>query len=314
MSANMVFTLGLRSLATLAGLGTIFRSSDEFLAGNSTKITAATDGMSLVFSDNGPGLPFDQPCENADSLATRYLTEFRRNAPTADGHTPHVHLGGWGCGLRVVTALTETCMVSSYRNGSVWSQSFTRGIPDASAKVVSQDRAVGTTFRLTVDREIFSHDWSQHRLDRRLRDAAYLFPGFRVTSPTLDFVAPNGLADMAAEYITKICPRDAERVWWFNSSTKEMLIQASVAGRTDGATEWRAFANGSTSVEKGTHLTALKRVVAACKIQPAIASIHVVMNNPRFAGPTRTKLDVPEILSPIYQAIKPSLAEFVSGV
>jgi len=289
-------------------------SLDQFLAGRATSVTAATDGASLQFSDDGPGLPFDLPCDDADSLATYYLTEIRRNSPTADGHTPHVHLGGWGCGLRIVTALTEACNVTSCRDGNVWRQSFTKGIPDSPAAIVPQDNSPGTTFSLTVDREIFSGDWSQQRLDRRLQDAAYLFPGFQVASPNIQFVAPNGLADMATEYVAEIGAADVERVWWFNDSTDEMLIQASLAGTTDSETEWRAFANGSTSIEKGTHLTALKRVVAACKIKPAIALIHVVMNNPRFAGPTRTKLDVPEILSPIYQAIKPSLAEFVSEV
>jgi len=288
-------------------------SLDQFLAGNATSVTATTDGASLEFSYDGTRLTFDQPCDNADSLATHYLTEIRRNSPTAAGHAPHVHLGGWGCGLRIVTALTEACNITSCRDGNVWRQSFTKGIPDASAEVVSQDSSSGTTFRLTVDRDIFSHVWSQQRLDRRLRDAAYLFPGFRVASPKFQFVAPKGLADMATEYVTGIGSGDADRVWWFNGSTDEIQIQASVAGRTDGETQWRAFANGSTSIENGTHLTALKRVVAACKIKPTFACIHVVMNNPQFAGPTRTKLDAPEILSPIYQAIKPSLAEFVSG-
>ena len=288
-------------------------SIDQFLAGNATSVTASTDGSSLEFADDGPGLPFDLPSKNTDSLATHYLTVIRRNSPTADGHSPHVHLGGWGCGLRIVTALTETCNVTSFREGSIWRQSFTKGIPDAPAGVVSRLNAPGTTFRLTVDRELFSSDWSQQRLDCRLRDAAYLFPGFRVASPNFQFVAPKGLADMATEYVAKLGATDADHVWWFDDSTDEMLIQASVAGTTDSETQWRAFANGSTSIEKGTHLTALKRVVAACKIKPAIALVHVVMNNPRFAGPTRTKLDVPEILSPIYDALKPSLAEFVSG-
>ena len=299
---------------TKHGLDRIFvelldNSIDQFLAGTATSVTASTSGESLEFSDDGPGLPFDQLCEGADSLATHHLTITRRNSPTADGHTPHIHLCGWGCGLRIVTALTETCVVTSCCDGNVWRQSFTKGIPDDSAKIVSQDEAVGTTFHLTLDHEIFPHNWCQERLDSRLRYAAYLFPGFRVESPSLRFAAPRGLANMAAEFVKAA---DADNIWWYNESTEDMIIQASIAGTTDGETEWRAFANGSTSIEEGTHLTALKQVVSACKIRPAIALVHVVMNNPRFAGPTKTVLDVPEILSPIYQALKPSLEKFVS--
>lgn len=302
---------------TVRGLHHLFdelldNSIDQFLAGNATSVTASTTGATLEFSDDGIGLPFDEPGENADSLATYYLTEFRRNSPTADGHTPHVHLGGWGCGLRIVTALAETCDVSSGRKGSLWRQSFTKGIADGPATVILQDATGGTTFRLAIDRDIFSDNWCQQRIDRRLKDAAYLFPGFRVDSPNVQFSAPRGLADLAVEFTNETASPTADHVWWFTESTNDMSIQAALAGVADGETEWRAFANGSTSIEKGTHLTALKRVVAACKIKPAIALIHVVMNNPRFAGPTRTNLDVPEIFSPIYQALKPSLSEFLS--
>ena len=90
-------------------------SIDRFLAGELTSVRASTNGSTLEFSDDGPGLPFDVACKDAESLATRYLVKFRRDAPTADGHTPHIHLGGWGCGLRIVTGLTAKCEVTSRR-------------------------------------------------------------------------------------------------------------------------------------------------------------------------------------------------------
>jgi len=303
---------------TVRGLHRLFdelldNSIDQFLANQATSVTAATTGLTLNFSDDGPGLPFDEPCPHSESLATYYLTEVRRNSPTADGHTPHIHLGGWGCGLRIVTGLTATCDVTSFRNKRAWLQSFSQGIANGPPKVVSQPGSHGTTFSLAVDRDLFSTDWCQKRIDQRLMDAAYLFPGFHVESPNLRFAAPRGLADLASKIANESESSNPDSVWWFNESTDDMLIQAAIAGTADGDTEWRAFANGSTSIEKGTHLTALKRVVAACKIKPAIALIHVVIRNPRFAGPTRTKLEVPEILSPICQALEPSMAAFAAS-
>ena len=286
-------------------------SIDQFLANQATAVNVSTTGSTLVFSDDGPGLPFDEPGNHSKSLAHEYLTQIRRDLPTADGHTPHIHIGGWGCGLRVVTALTATCVVMTSRNGVVWRQAFSKGIENGPPQIVPTPVSRGTTFQLTIDRELFSVDWCQNRIDNRLKDAAYLFPGFRVETPTLQFIAPRGLADLASKIANESNANNADRVWWFNGSTDELHIQAAVAG-TDSETDWRAFANGSTSIENGTHLTALKRVVSACKIKPAIALIHVIMRKPRFAGPTRTKLDVPEIVSPIYQALKPSLKDFVS--
>jgi len=303
---------------TVRGLHHLFdelldNSIDPFLANRVTSVAASTSGSTLEFSDDGPGLPFDERRSNTESLATYYLTEIRRDSPTADGHTPHIHLGGWGCGLRIVTALTETCVVSSRRNKNLWQQSFSKGLADGPATVTSQNGDRGTTFRLGIDREFFSVDWCQDRIDQRLQDAAYLFPGLCVESPNRQFIAERGLADLASKIANKADSSNADKVWWFNESTDDMHIQAAIAGTIDGDTQWRAFANGSASVENGTHLTAFKKVVAACKIKPAIALIHVVMRNPRFVGPTRTKLDVPEILLPIYDALKPSLTEFVSN-
>ena len=71
-------------------------SLDQFLAGRATYVAASTDGASLQFSDDGPGLPFDLPCEDAASLATYYLTEIRRNSPTADGHTHRMFTSAGG--------------------------------------------------------------------------------------------------------------------------------------------------------------------------------------------------------------------------
>jgi DNA gyrase subunit B len=103
-------------------------SIDQFLAKQATAVNVSTSGPTLVFSDDGPGLPFDEPGHRSESLAHKYLTQIRRDLPIADGHTPHVHIGGWGCGLRVVSALTATCEVTSSRNGVVWRQAFSKGI------------------------------------------------------------------------------------------------------------------------------------------------------------------------------------------
>lgn len=301
---------------TVRGLHHLFKelldnSIDQFLANQATSVFATTTGSVLEFTDDGPGLPFDQPGLKSDSLASDYLTHIRRDSPTADGHTPHIHLGGWGWGLRIVTALTDTCEVTSSRNKVVWRQAFSKGRANGPPQIVTQSGIRGTTFRLAIDRDLFSADWCQNRIDQQLMDAAYLFPALRVESPNFRFSAPRGLADLASKIANEAGYANAERTWWFNESHGDLHIQAAIAGNNTH-TDWRAFANGSTDGEKGTHLTALKRVVAACKIKPAVGLIHVIMRNPRFAGPTRTNLEVPEIMSPIYQALKPSLKAFAS--
>jgi len=286
-------------------------SIDQFLAQNVTTVRVKASNSVVEFEDDGPGLPFDQPHETAQTLATSYLTEVRRDSPTADGHTPHVHLGGFGCGLFVVTALTETCTVESWRADELWTQSFSRGVALGPAKTIPDENGRGTKFRISVDREIFDADFSPELIEQRLESAAYLFPGLVLETPTNNFRADRGLADMSAKVATESGASDPNRTWWINELFGDIHIHAAIAGTTEGETSFSAFANGREIVENGTHTEALQLALSDCGLKPAVASIHVIMQNPQFSGPTRSKLDVPEIFQPIYDALKPSLEKFV---
>ncbi|NNE01158.1 MAG: hypothetical protein HKN47_27910 [Pirellulaceae bacterium] len=287
---------------------------DQYLAGKATTVRAAFDGDVLEVIDDGDGLPFDVTHDSGVPLATRYLTKIRRHAPTADGHTPHVHLGGWGVGLRIVTALTHTCEVNSWRTGQLWRQSFTRGIADGPAKIIRRGEERGTVIRITVDKGIFKdQSWSSDTIDDRLRQAAYLMAGLRVQTPQWAMKADRGLAQLAEQLSGQQDGYTADNrpTFRMHGHFGDLHVQvAAISTTSNEKTQWHSFANGNISYEGGTHLTALKRAVAACRWRPSIAMIHVIMQTPRFAGPTKTKLDVDEIFSPIYQSIKPPMKQF----
>ena len=65
---------------------------DQFLASRATTLRIRWDDTKLTVGDDGAGLPFDVKHESGQSLATLYMTDLRRQSPTADGHTPHIHL------------------------------------------------------------------------------------------------------------------------------------------------------------------------------------------------------------------------------
>ena len=91
---------------------------DQFLSERASTLSLRWNDHTLTISDDAGGLPFDVPHESDKTLATHYLSQLRLNSPTADGHTPHIHMNGGGAGLRVVTALASSCKVKSWRNGS----------------------------------------------------------------------------------------------------------------------------------------------------------------------------------------------------
>lgn len=291
----------------LWGLHQLFRelldnTIDQFLAGKCTTVRVSLHGDQLKFYDDGPGLPFEIPHKSGEPLATHYLKSWvRLSQPIAYRNTPHFHVGG----LFVVAGLTRTCQIDSWRHGKLWRQSFTSGREDGRAEVVEAPENIGTTYRITIEREVFDADWRIDMIEQQLQTAAYLFPGLRVQTPTMNFVAGRGLADWAATLTPS-----REPMWWINQRFGDLHIQAAILGRRAKATHWRTFANGNQTLENGAHLTAFKRALSYCKLKPAVGMIHVIMENPRFAGPTRSRLHAPELFSPIYQALKPELQRF----
>ncbi len=54
-------------------------SIDQFLAHRLTSVSVSASGAMLDFTDDGPGLPFDEPGFVSQSLAWDYLTQLRRH-------------------------------------------------------------------------------------------------------------------------------------------------------------------------------------------------------------------------------------------
>ncbi|MCA9101051.1 MAG: hypothetical protein KDA63_07880 [Planctomycetales bacterium] len=131
-------------------------------------------------------------------------------------------------------------------------------------------------------------------------------PGFRVEQDDFSLLAPRGLADWVDQLTVANTP-----ALWMNEvvpmgALGDVWVQLAISAEM-GETEWRGFANGNPSV-CGSHLTALEQVAAQRGLSPRLGMIHVVMECPRFAGPTRSKLWIPELVTPLSQVIDRRLA------
>ena len=288
-------------------------SIDQFLAGKASFVKVEIDGELATVSDDGDGLPFDVKHESGLSLMEFYLTKIRRNKPTADGHTPHVHIHGFGCGLFIVGGLTSELCIRSWRNGKLWEVRMSRGVMQESPRVVDEGDGKGTWIQLVANSEIFavSH-WDPSWVANKLSEVACLFPGFRIQANDDVFLRQRGLADWCDRLAQEKDEAIDKPSFWVHEKFGEYQIQAAASGLTEGDTEFRVFANGNTCHEGGTHLTALKRVLSSVNYKPSVAMIHVILHSPIFAGPTRSKLEMEEIFDPIYEAIKPRLEVWVN--
>lgn len=282
-------------------------AADQFLAGRATQFDVQIDGRLAQISDDGPGLPFDVPYDTAVSLAEHYLTSIH-NKPTADGHAPHVHSNGSGLGMCIVAALTDHLVIDSWRNGQHWQQTYWQGEPTGRPNVSERGAITGTTFCLSPDPLIFKdRSFDLNALRRQFRITSHLLPGFRLTLQEESFYAPEGLAEWCAAIVGRHHQTPPLTV---NCRVGDYHVQAAAAGVAAKETEWHSFANGFETVLGGTHLAAFKRLLGYQWWKPAAALLHVTMMTPRYAGPTRGGLDVPEIYAPMKQALSSAIRDY----
>jgi DNA gyrase subunit B len=292
---------------------------DQFLAGHATQLGVSVIGNRVTVTDDGAGFPFDVIDENGQSLGTRYLTTYH-NSNTADNHSPHVHCFAVGCGLCSLNALTERLTVSSWRDGQLWRQEFSRGAPAYEATTIPIDESGrGTTLEFTIDSQIFPKSEPDiAKLGDQLKTAAYLFPGLSVRFQDATHCFPRGVGDLIQERIADLkhdLPVDdpwRERShFYMQLKCKDFDIQAAAYGDASGKTEWLAFANGARTFEEGTHQMAFQQaLVRRVGWRPAIATVCVTMHQPHFAGPARSRLDVPTLKNAFVDALTPELKQY----
>ncbi|HJU39305.1 MAG TPA: ATP-binding protein, partial [Tahibacter sp.] len=129
---------------------------DQFLMGQATFVGVRVhDDGGIEVSDDGAGLPFDQPApDDSASLATHWFTTPHHTA-RADGHAPHVHVHSqFGIGLPIANHCSHRLVCRAWRNGALWEQTFADGMPDASPRVVATGDGRGTRIAFWPDGSI----------------------------------------------------------------------------------------------------------------------------------------------------------------
>ncbi len=284
---------------------------DQYLAGKATRIGVTyRDGHSICVSDNGEGLPFDVPASGSRTLAETYFTELHAT-PTADGHSPHVHLNAGGVGLIVVSALSSVVEVVSHRAGFCWQQRFEKGYATAPLRQ-TKSTGRGTSITFVPDAEVMSSQpprWSVVR--RRLFDAAHLFPGLILGLQEEVFHAPGGLLELAefdSSEMDEVFTSPDQAVFKLNVELDDIQINAAAFG-TAKACRWRSWCNGMSTVQHGTHVAGFKDALKSAGWTPAAAMIHVLLKRPEFSAPTKSSLSTKHVRSVVRRAVLDQLKQ-----
>ncbi len=299
-------------------------SVDEHLAGHCDKIhvTLEADGSATV-EDDGRGIPVEMH-EKGVSAERVVFTTLHAGGKFDDA--AYKTSGGLhGVGSSVVNALSNRMTVRVKRGGSVYEDTYERGIPTTELingllPVVGKSRETGTSINFLPDDTIFDKTWfKEEDVKSRLHETAYLNPNLTIVfedkrkaeQEYVEFHEPDGLVGFIQDI-----NRSKETVHepiYFKGESEGISVEVAFQYVNEFHENVFGFCNNIYNSEGGTHLTGFKtqfttvmnsyaRSLGILKDKDAnftgadvrngmTAIVSIKHPDPRFEGQTKTKLD-----------------------
>lgn len=169
---------------------------DEAVAGHASRIDVDinADG-SVGIKDNGRGIPIDPHPKFPDKSALEVILTTLHSGAKFSSKAYQTAGGLHGVGLSVVNALSSYLEVNIIKDKSIWTQSYSRGIPQTTLQsngTTTQVRGTSITFK--PDPEIFGMDchFSPAQLYKMTKAKAYLFKGVKIFWTCADELIDEG--------------------------------------------------------------------------------------------------------------------------
>lgn len=195
-------------------------SMDEAVAGFASQITIEMfkDG-SIAIADNGRGIPVDNHPKLPDKSALEVIMTTLHSGGKFTDKAYQISGGLHGVGISVVNALSEKLLVEVYRSGTLYSQLYSKGIPQSELKQEpTLKKNKGTRIIFYPDLEIFdkSFYFKPKKVYELAKSKAYLYKGVQIDwicaqelvnnnevpeKSTIHF--PNGLKDYLDSKVDK---------------------------------------------------------------------------------------------------------------
>ncbi len=323
-------------------------SIDEALAGYCTDIQVIiNEDNSITVKDNGRGIPTAKMAKENKSALEVVLTvlhaggKFNKDSYKVSG-------GLHGVGVSCVNALSTKLVAEICREGKIWRQEFSRGIPQADVQIVGETALTGTTITFKPDDSIFYvTEFKYDTLAARLRELAYLNKGIRLSitdkrAPesgverevpfTETFYSEFGLREFV-EYIDNNRDKLIDSTIDISTEKSGIPVEVALHYNTSFTENVFSYVNNINTKEGGTHLAGFRRgltqtlktyaetsgMLSKLKFdisgddfrEGLTAVISVKVQEPQFEGQTKTKLGNTEVGTAVAQAVSTALANYL---
>ena len=320
-------------------------SIDEALAGHCDSITVEIhEDDSITVTDNGRGIPTDMHEKEKRSALEVVMTVLHAGGKF-DKDTYKVSGGLHGVGVSCVNALSSLLTATVHRNGKVFKQEYSRGIPQTSVTEIGKTDITGTTIHFKPDDEIFSiTKYNNETIASRLRELAYLNAGIRITlidqrdtdedgnTYTEEFYSEGGLAEFVT-YLDDTRENLIPHPIFIEGDKGGIPVQVALSYNTSYSENVVSYVNNINTIEGGTHVSGFRRALTRTlktyadksglldKVKVEIsgddfregltAVISVKVAEPQFEGQTKTKLGNSDAMGAVDGCVSEILHEYL---
>lgn len=253
-------------------------SIDEALAGHCSDIDILINkDNSITVKDNGRGIPTGMHEKEGRSALEVVLTvlhaggKFSKDSYKVSG-------GLHGVGVSCVNALSTYLKAEIHREGKVFVQEYSRGVPQYPVKVVGEADDTGTIITFKPDAEIFTvtTEYSYDILAARLRELAYLNKNVKLTITdtratevneegeivevlkTETFHSHQGLLEFVT-YLDGTREKLTEKPISLETDKTGIPIEIAMQYNTGFSENIHSYVNNINTIEGGTHLSGFRR-------------------------------------------------------
>jgi len=320
-------------------------SIDEALAGYCDKIDVTIhEDNSISVADNGRGIPTDIHTKENRSALEVVMTVLHAGGKF-DKNTYKVSGGLHGVGVSCVNALSIKLQATVHRDGKVYEQEYSRGVPVYPVREIGTTDKTGTIVQFRPDDEIFQvREYKYETIASRLRELAFLNAGIRISLTDLrdldeqgnaayeEFCFEGGLIEFV-RYLDNNREKLIPEPIYIDSEKGDVPVQVALAYNTSYTENVVSYVNNINTIEGGTHVSGFRRALTRTlksyadrsglldKVKVEIsgddfregltAVISVKVAEPQFEGQTKTKLGNSDVMGAVESCLGEALNTFL---